>query len=183
VPAAALKKIRGAQGWKGLQKVAMKPLLRIYGVFPVEKFWAGEVGRIVTPHPIRYMIPGNPAIGSAQISYTDSEDAEFWKEKLDAVGEAKVGEEIVADLRRLVSPTIPGASFVKAHYWENGVTYWLPGKYDPATLSREAYAPFPTLRGVHICGESFSLRQAWTEGAMEHAAGLVKLLEKKLSHR
>ena len=183
VPASALKKIRGAERWKGLQKVAMKPLLRIYGVFPVEKFWAGEVGRIVTPNPIRYMIPGNPAIGSAQISYTDSEDAEFWKEKLDAVGEAKVGEEIVDHLRRLVSPTIPGASFVKAHYWENGVTYWLPGKYDPATLSREAYTPIPTLPGVHICGESFSLRQAWTEGAIEHAAGLVKLLEKKLSHR
>lgn len=183
LPVSALKKIRGVERWLGLQKVEMKPLLRIYGVFPVEKFWAADVGRIVTPNPIRYMIPGNAAIGAAQISYTDSQDAEFWKEKLDAVGEAKVGEEIVGHLRRLVSPTIPGPSFVKAHFWEHGVTYWLPGKYDPATVSREAYRPIPSMPTLHICGESFSLRQAWAEGAIEHAAGLVKILEKKLSHR
>lgn len=183
VPVSALKSIRGAERWAGIQKVAMKPLLRIYGVFPTENFWAGDVGRIVTPNPIRYMIPGNATVGIAQISYTDSEDAEFWKEKLDAVGEKKVGEEIVGHLRRLLTPTIPGASFVKAHFWEHGVTYWLPGKYDPKELSLEAYQPFPTMRNVHICGESFSLRQAWTEGAIEHAAGLVRVLEKKLSHR
>jgi monoamine oxidase len=182
VPAPALKKIRHIS-WKGIQKVAMKPLLRIYGVFPTENFWAGDIGRIVTPNPIRYMIPGNAAIGAAQISYTDSQDAEFWKEKLDALGEAKVGEEIVGHLRRLVSPTIPGASFVKAHFWEHGVTYWLPGKYEPKAMSREAYHPIPSMPAVHICGESFSLRQAWTEGAIEHAAGLVRILEKKLSHR
>ena len=185
VPSPALKKIRQISTWKGLSRVAMKPLLRFYGVFPLEdgKPWTEGIGRIVTPEPVRYMIPGNAAIGSAQISYTDSQDAEHWKEKLDAVGETKVAEEIVAQLRRLIKPTIPGPTFVKAHYWENGVTYWLPGTYDPATVSREAYQPFPSMRGVHICGESFSLRQAWAEGAIEHAAGLVKILEKKLSHR
>jgi monoamine oxidase len=185
VPSSALKTIRPFASWKGLSRVAMKPLLRVYGVFPLEegKLWTEEFGRIVTPESIRYMIPGNPAIGSVQISYTDSQDAEFWKEKLDAIGEAKVGEEIVAQLRRLLNPRIPGPTFVKAHYWENGVTYWLPGAYDPATVSREAYHPFPGMPHIHICGESFSLRQAWTEGAIEHAAGLVKFLEKKLSHR
>lgn len=185
VPSSALKTIRPFSRWKGLTRVAMKPLLRFYGVFPLEggKLWTEDIGRIVTPEPIRYMIPGNPAIGSVQISYTDSQDAEFWKEKLDAVGEKTVSEEILGQLRRLLKPTIPGPTFVKAHYWENGVTYWLPGRYDPAAVSREAYNPFPTMRSVHICGESFSLRQAWVEGAIEHAAGLVKILEKKLSHR
>lgn len=185
VPASALKKIRPFSKWKGLSRVAMKPLLRFYGVFPVEggKLWTEDIGRIVTPEPIRYMIPGNPAIGSVQISYTDSQDAEFWKEKLDAVGENKVSEEIVAQLRRLLKPTIPSPTFVKAHYWENGVTYWLPGRYDPKEVSQEAYNPLRSMRNVHVCGESFSLRQAWVEGAIEHAAGLVKILEKKLSHR
>jgi len=185
VPSSALKAIRPFSTWKGLTRVAMKPLLRFYGVFPLEggKLWTEEFGRIVTPEPIRYMIPGNPAIGSVQISYTDSQDAEFWKEKLDAVGEAKVAEEILEQLRRLLKPAIPGPTFVKAHYWENGVTYWLPGDYDPRDVSREAYHPFPAMPRIHVCGESFSLRQAWTEGAIEHAAGLVKILEKKLSHR
>jgi len=185
VPAAVLKSIKPMSRWKGLGRVQMRPLLRMYGTFPLEdgKLWTEEVGRIVTPQPIRYMIPGNPAIGSVQISYTDSQDAEYWKKKLDAVGERKVAEEVVDELRRLIKPTIPGPTFVKSHFWEHGVTYWLPGKYDPRAVSREAYHPLPELPNVHICGESFSLRQAWVEGALEHSAGLVRTLDKKLSHR
>jgi hypothetical protein len=129
------------------------------------------------------MIPGNPAIGSVQISYTDSQDARYWKEKIDSVGEKVVSEEILEQLRRLLKPTIPGPTFVKSHYWENGVSYWLPGKYSPKEVSAEAYRPFATMPGVHVCGESFCLRQGWVEGAIEHSAGLVKILEKKLSHR
>lgn len=184
VPSSALKKIRPFSKWKGVSRVEIQPLLRFYGVFPVEeKPWTEEIGRMVTPEPVRYMIPGNPAIGSVQISYTDSQDARYWKEKIDRVGEKVVSEEILEQLRRLLKPTIPGPTFVKAHYWENGVTYWLPGNYSPKDVSTEAYRPFPTMPGVHVCGESFCLRQGWVEGAIEHSAGLVKILEKKLSHR
>jgi monoamine oxidase len=185
VPEAALKHIQPFATWKGLKRVAMKPLLRIYGTFPLEsgKLWTEKYGRVVTPEPVRYMIPGNPAIGSVQISYTDSDDADYWKQKLDAVGEAKVGEEIVGQLRRLLTPRIPGPTFVKAHYWEHGVSYWLPGAYNPKEVSQEAFRPFPQMPGVHVCGESFSMRQAWIEGALEHAGALARNLEKKLSHR
>jgi monoamine oxidase len=185
VPSSALKKIRPFDRWKPLRHVAMKPLLRFYGVFPVEggKLWTEPFGRIVTPKAIRYMIPGNPAVGSVQISYTDSQDAEFWKEKIDATGESKVSEEILEQLRRLLTPTIPGPTFVKSHYWKDGVSYWLPGSYTMKEISREAYHPLPDLPGVHVCGESFCMRQGWVEGAIEHSAGLVSILEKKLSHR
>jgi hypothetical protein len=50
-------------------------------------------------------------------------------------------------------------------------------------VSLEAFRPFPQMPGVHVCGESFSMRQAWIEGALEHAGALAKILEKKLSHR
>lgn len=185
VPVAALTSVRPFETWKSAKKVAMRPLLRFYGVFPLEggQAWTEGVGRIVTPRSIRYMIPGNPAIGSAQISYTDSQDAEFWKKKIDASGEKAVGEEIVAQLRQLIKPTIPGPTFVKSHYWEDGVSYWLPGLYDPKEISQEAYTPFPTMPGIHVCGESFSMKQAWMEGALEHAEGLARQIEKKLSHR
>ena len=174
VPVEALKKIHPFKTWKPAKHISMKPLLRFYGVFPGEP-WA--TGRIVTATPIRYMIPGNPAIGAVQMSYTDSQDAEAWKAKLDRVGEAAVGEEILGELRRLVSPTIPPPTFVKAHYWSYGVSYWLPGSYDPREESRRAYRPLKDMPSVHLCGESFSLRQGWIEGALEHAAGLVRLLD------
>jgi monoamine oxidase len=174
VPVTALKEIRPFDKWRPADHVAMKPLLRFYGVFSGDP-WTN--GRVVTATPIRYMIPGNPAIGSVQMSYTDSQDAESWKAKLDRVGEKAVGEEILGELRRLVAPTIPPPSFVKAHYWEHGVSYWLPGTYDPREESRKAYRPLKDMPSVHLCGESFSMRQGWIEGALEHAAGLLRLLE------
>jgi monoamine oxidase len=173
VPVDSLKSISPFEKWEGAKHLAAKPLLRFYGVFP-DSSWAKE--RIVTATKIRYMIPGNPAIGSVQMSYTDSQDAEAWKEKLDQVGEKAVGEEILGELRRLIQPTIPPPTFVKAHYWSDGATYWLPGSYDPAEKSKEAYRPLAAMPSVHLCGESFSMRQGWMEGAVEHAAGLCRLL-------
>ena len=173
VPIDSLKGVAPFQKWEGAKHLAAKPLLRFYGVFP-DSGWAKE--RIVTAGRIRYMIPGDPAVGSVQMSYTDSQDAEAWKEKLDQKGEKAVSEEILGDLRRLIEPSIPPPTFVKAHYWDDGATYWLPGKYDPAEKSREAYHPFEDMPGVHLCGESFSLRQGWMEGAAEHAARLARLL-------
>jgi monoamine oxidase len=173
VPVDALKTISPFEKWEGAKHLVVKPLLRFYGVFP-DSSWAKE--RIVTATKIRYMIPGNPAVGSVQMSYTDSQDAEAWKEKLDQVGEKKVGEEILGELRRLIQPTIPPPTFVKAHYWSDGATYWLPGSYDPAEKSKEAYRPLAAMPSVHLCGESFSMRQGWMEGAAEHAAGLCRLL-------
>jgi monoamine oxidase len=110
------------------------------------------------------------------MSYTDTQDAAYWIRKLKTVGEKKVGEEMLAELRKLIRPTIPPPYFMKAHAWDYGVTYWLPGRYDPAELSKEALRPIPAMPNVHLCGESFSLRQGWMEGALEHAATLLKIL-------
>jgi hypothetical protein len=80
---------------------------------------------------------------------------------------------MVSELRRLLQPSIPPPYFVKAHAWDHGVTYWLPGAYDPVDLSKEALRPFAAMPNVHVVGESFSLRQGWMEGALEHAAQLL----------
>ena len=174
IPVESLKRVEPFAKWHGTKHLAMKPLLRFYAVFPESTGWAKD--RIVTSSPIRYLIPGNPAVGSVQISYTDSQDAEYWKEKLDTVGEKGVSEEMLRELRRLVQPSIPPPTFVKAHYWDEAITYWLPGDYDPKERSKEAYQPLEGMPGVYCCGESFSVRQGWMEGALEHAAGLVRLL-------
>ncbi len=71
---------------------------------------------------------------------------------------------------------IPEPLFFKTHPWSEGCTYWLPGTYNAEELSNEALQPLPSMPGVHCCGESFSLRQAWMEGALEHADCLLKIL-------
>jgi len=185
VPVSSARKIKGVGELPLLKHLAARPLLRFYGVFPS---WPEEFReRIVTSTPIRYMIPGNLEKGIVQISYTDSQDAEAWKRKLDSGGDKAVGTEIVQELRKLLKPAIPSPTFVKAHYWDDGVTYWLPGKYDYIQKSKEAYQPLPDMPGLHLCGESFSTRQGWMEGAVEHADGLAAYLErvfrKKPQHR
>lgn len=179
IPCEALREIKPFEKWHVLRHLKMEPLLRFYGAFPKEdgKVWYEKYGgRIVTSEPIRYIIPGSADVGSAHMSYTDTQDAEHWIRRLKVEGEKRVGEEILSELRRLLSPTIPPPYFVKAHAWEHGVTYWLPGKYDPAELSKEALTPFKAMPDVHLCGESFSLRQGWVEGALEHTAALLKKL-------
>ena len=171
--------IKPLQTWHVLRHLQMKPLLRFYGAFPKEenKVWYETYGtRIVTSEPIRYMIPGDTSVGSAQMSYTDSQDAEYWIQRLKTEGEKQVGEEMLQELRRLLKPSIPPPYFVKAHAWDHGVTYWLPGAYDPSALSKEAITPFQEMPAVHVCGESFSLRQGWIEGAIEHAESMLQKL-------
>jgi predicted NAD/FAD-dependent oxidoreductase len=191
IPAAAAAELPALASWRTLRRVRMTPLLRLYGVFPKggpagpDKLWyegVGSGGRIVTAGHVRYMIPGSAAMGSAQISYTDSQDAEYWMERLRVEGQEAVGRAVVHELREWVDPRIPTPKFVKAHPWEHGVTYWLPGSYDPVAESRAAVQPLPAvLPSVWLCGESYSLRQAWMEGAVEHAELMLGPLLKKVA--
>ena len=170
----ALRALPPFKNWSVARRLRMTPLLRFYGVFPQDgKQWYEEYGRVITSTPIRHMIPGN---GCVQMSYTEGEDAMVWMDKLNALGEKKVAEEILGELRKLFKPSIPAPTFVRAHAWEHAVTYWLPGTYDPVALSKEALTPLKSMPAVHVCGESFSLRQGWLEGAVEHAAQLLRVL-------
>jgi hypothetical protein len=73
---------------------------------------------------------------------------------------------------------MPRILWAKAYEWSDGCSYWLPGDYDPATESAAALQPFPkTAPNLHICGESFSMNQAWMEGSLEHAAALLALIK------
>lgn len=184
LPVVALESLPLFKGWQGLRRLRMTPLVRIYGVFPVPKkgeedaYWPNAAfggGRLVTANPVRYVMNGNQGVGSVQISYTDSQDAEHWIRRVEAVGEKAVGLEVVGELRKLLMPAIPSPSFTKVHAWPAGVTYWLPGRYSPKEESEAAWQPFPERApGVHLCGESYSLGQGWMEGAIEHADGLVR---------
>ncbi len=175
--AEALKQIPCFSKWSTLKHLKMEPLLRVYAVFPTEKgkSWFSEIGRTVSPGPIRYFIPINPSCGIVMLSYTDGKDARHLQKILEK-GEDHLEEYLMKEIRTMFPQhTIPEPVFFKTHPWFEGCTYWLPGSYDPVQLSEDALQPFPErMPDVHCCGESFSLRQAWMEGALEHADRLIK---------
>lgn len=169
------------KGWATLDKLKMEPLVRTYAVFPLNHgvAWFADLPKVASKGFVRYFLPMDPSCGTVMISYTDGKDARKILGLLDRLGEEETGERIVEEVRKMFPDRkIPDPVFFKAHPWTSGCTYWLPGSYDPEDVSRDALQPFPDLN-VYCCGESFSLRQAWMEGAVEHADQLLGLLSSK----
>ncbi len=172
--ATALQKLPILRGFAPLQHLSMRPLTRIYAQYPVDPAtgvaWFAPFGRIVTDSPLRYIIPINPKTGLTMISYTDDQDTRVWK----GLQKKPLQDAIQTEVRRLFPHlTIPEPTWIKSYEWKDGCTYWLPGNYNPQEESQRALQPRPsTMPHLYVCGESFSLLQAWMEGALEHAEAL-----------
>lgn len=151
-----------------LKHLVMQPLLRTYGVFKDPL----KIKRTITDSRLRYIIP----VGEHTLmtSYTDAEDTVIWKKIYDKGGESALCHTIMDDLR-IIFPDMKMPSFFKSHYWRHGCSYWLPGLYDPKEESQRIMCPIPKrLPNVYVCGESYSLKQAWMEGALEHAEEMLE---------
>lgn len=177
--AQALGRMEGVKFLPVLQKLAMPFLVRQYAVFPKGadgKVWFHDLPNIVTDSRLRYVIPYDKEKGIIMISYTEGQDAQYWI-MMDMAYPKKVLKQVMKKIRSLFPERdIPDPVFFKMHTWKSGCTYWLPGAYDVEKESRYSLHPRPgAMPGLFLCGESFSLRQAWAEGALEQADALVGL--------
>lgn len=171
----ALAELSLFKGCKVLQKVAMKPLVRTYAVFPTTNgnSWFSGLPKLTSSGLLRFFIPINPSCGTVMISYTDEKDATKILRLQKKLGDKGLERVIMKECRKsFPDRTIPDPLFFKVHPWTSGCTYWLPGAYDPEDVTKEVLKPFSC--NLYVCGESFALRQAWMEGALEHADLLLK---------
>ena len=157
-----------------LHHLKMEPLVRMYAVFPMDMSHLLQE-KIVSSGRIRYIIPVNPRKGVVMISYTDGDDARYWMRKQKREGDMAVIASVMKEFRAMFSEDvkIPDPTEFRIYPWTSGCTYWLPGAYDPKKESEFVLNP---RKGLYMCGESFSMRQAWIEGALEHATQLLHLL-------
>ena len=177
----ALQKFSLLKDWDTLKKVQMEPLCRVYSVFPVDTSghsWFSKLPKFVTPTPIRYFIPINPSNGLVMISYTDGKDTEKIRDIWEAKGEEALGKYLTEECRKQFSAlTIPDPELTKVEFWKEGASYWVPGDYDVKEESRKSLQPYPKIfPNLYVCGEGFSLKQAWMEGAVETVDKLLKQL-------
>lgn len=172
----AIAEMPSLQKWEMLSKVKMDPLLRMYAVFPVVggKSWFSDITKTITDSKVRFIIPVNPSKGILMISYTDGEDARYWIEKMKKTKDRDgCINEVIKEIRELFpEKTIPKPKEFHMYPWHSGCSFWLPGDYDPVAESKKAHI---IDNGIFCCGESFSLRQAWMEGALENAEELFKV--------
>lgn len=188
--ATALRQVAPFQTYGPLRHLKTEPLLRIYMMFPLAKQgggpWFKGLGRVVSPGGLRYMIPIDESKGVVMISYTDGADTKHYRDLVDKYGDESVemASAVMEDVRRWWPElSVPAPTYMKAHYWKEGCTYWQPLRKKEAYVSVEDLArivrrPYPrSLPGVYVAGESYSARnQCWVEGALETAEAVVKMI-------
>lgn len=175
----AVAELPAMKGLPVLKQLKTQPLLRTYAIFDVSKgpVWFAGMNKVVTAQRPRYIIPMDPSKGVIMISYTDADDTYHYATVQRRGGDKALEKVIMADIRKLFPElSIPDPIFFRSHLWETGCTYWLPGTYDPSEVSEECCHPSERFPGVWLCGESWSMRQAWVEGALEHASMCLKKL-------
>lgn len=167
----AVRNIKGVHKINVLKYLEMKPLLRIYAIFPTKKevSWFTGLNKIVTDSPVRYIIPIDSTRGIVMISYTDGDDATNWI-KQDNRHE-NIKDLVMTEIRKLFPErTIPDPRFFKQHPWYDGTTYWLPGTYNVEEESNNSLHPLEKkMPNLFMCGESFAVKQCWMESALEQA--------------
>jgi monoamine oxidase len=171
VPVTALRQLPVLRDAAPLRHLATAPLTRIYARYPASAkapAWFAGLPATVTAGPLRYVIPINPTTGIIMISYTDDRDTAHWH----GLKGPALADTIQKEIQTLFPMRpIPPPLWVRPYEWDVGTTYWRPGTYDPEAISRQLLQPRPsTMPGLYCAGESFSVgRQAWIEGALEHA--------------
>jgi hypothetical protein len=184
--AGALAGFKQCRSWSPLRHLGVAKLLRIYAVFPKgpscsggHAVWFAGMSKVITPGPLRYVIPISEEAGTIMISYTDGGDTSpFWAEAQAADRDpgratAILTRHIMREVRKLFGSAVPDPIFLKAHPWTVGTTYWKPGRYDIDKTIEESRQLEGGKTPVYVIGESFSRDQAWIEGALESAEGLI----------
>jgi hypothetical protein len=142
--------------------VTCKPLCRTYAIFKKQDVWFKNLNsKIVTNNELRYIIPMNSETGLIMISYTDDAYTKYWKNIKN--NQRTLKEKIVNLIKETFQLKINPPEKVIVCHWDCGVAYWNPN-INSNEVSKEIMNPIPN---IYICGENYSLKQSWVEGALE----------------
>lgn len=149
-----------------LSSVVAVPLNRLYGF--VDPTWLQGQPVTTTDNSIRMFVPINMQSGLSMISYTDSMYAKYWHRHPERIYK-KLAE---------IFPDCPEVKDVRSHYWDAGVHYWKKGVDSQVLQDRILH-----LKGNHVptyvVGETYSMHQAWVEGALESVEHALKSMQRQ----
>ena len=144
------------------KSITCKSLCRVYAIFKKEDVWFHDLKqKIVTNNELRYIIPIDANKGIIMISYTDDIYTHYWNNIKD--NQQKLKESIVKLVYKTFRFHIKKPYSVIVYNWDCGVAYWNKN-IDSTSVSKYLINPLPN---VYICGENYSKKQSWVEGALE----------------
>lgn len=153
-------------------------LHRIYGTFPVSngKSWFTGLPRSTTHSKIRQFIPMNPKSGLAMVSYSDTQNADYWKRYADQ-GTNALKRQLLKQLHVTFPDidSIPEPQWLNSYYWRAGVHMWRPG-VDSQSIIPQVQQILGAESAFYIVGEAYAQNQAWIEGALESVEAVFSSL-------
>jgi monoamine oxidase len=144
------------------------PLIRIYAKYP-SPVWFEGLPHMTTTFVSGHMIPIRDGI--IMIAYTEKVDAFLRNGRvLQKEIEKKIKEELKTMFPFL---SIPDPEWMEAYLWDSGYHAWKKG-----VNSYQIQKEINQIPGLFFCGETYSDRQGWIEGALETAVKVVSLADK-----
>lgn len=149
------------------------PLIRIYAVY--KDVWFKNINRTTTNNILRQIIPINKKTGLIMISYTDGKDTKpFMKNDFELKSDSELKQIVAKNIKKVFpDKNIGEPDYFKAHLWTVGCHHWLPN-FDSIQIQKDILNP---VENVYICGEGFSDKQAWIEGALNSASKVIKCIK------
>ena len=139
-------------------------LLRVYAKYPTS--WTDTLHTLTTKHLPRHIIPIRDGI--VMIAYVEDKDVLPFLEKGKLKPIHVIKTLLREELKKVFTENVPEPEWVRPYLWEIGTHAWLPGP------SSRLLKKSPKIEGISVCGEAFSHRQAWVEGALESADTLIQ---------
>jgi hypothetical protein len=136
------------------------PLLRIYADYGID---FGQ--KITTSSILKYIIPITKTL--VMISYTDGKNVAPYLNGKKLKSESVIKKMIKEELSKFVDVSEP--TYFKCHYWPIGTHTW-PIGINSDEIANKIINPLPN---IYICGDGFSHKQGWMEGALETAKEVV----------
>ncbi|XWV26597.1 amino oxidase family protein [Tupanvirus soda lake] len=159
-----------------INSVIHKPLSRIYAFFPQVdgKIWFDGINTSLTTKTLmNQIIPIDKEKGILMI-YCDSINAKTWH-YFDKNGILE--RELMYHLTKLFSDIIiPSPTKIYVSYYDSATHVWKPS-LDPYQMYKEIMQPFKG-ENIYIVGETYSLNQQWSEGAIQSVNDLMELINK-----
>lgn len=160
--------------YKYLKYIELKPLCRIYAKYATPWY---DFPKITTNNPLNYIIPIDPENGIIMISYTDEEQAQYWKRVHDRGGIPALKSRIQTYIKQVFHIDTPQPRALKMCYWDKGVAYYTKG-FESTTMTKAIRQPRKQIP-LYVCGENYSLNNtAWIEGGLDTSALVVKEIQK-----
>ena len=140
-----------------------------YDMNKKENEWMKMLKYSTVNNPIRQIIPTKKNIGLFQISYSDWQSADLWG----TLSKDDCKKQLKKLLKQIFhDKKIDDPKWFDKIYWPNAIHFWKPNINE-----KDIHKKITHLRpNLFIGGESFSLNQAWSEGAVQTSIEISKLL-------